>query len=78
MATRQYIRTYFSVTLQRRVCTSSAREGIARSNVSGEVYFQSQIVSIRFALEYPSIQIHVDVYDICAKKQLEPPSGKRG
>ena len=67
MVTRPYIRTYSSVTFRRRVRTSGAKEGIVRSNVSKEVYVQSQMVSIRFTLKYPSIEVHVEVRYICAK-----------
>ena len=38
METRPYIRIYSLATLRRRVRTTGAREGIALSNVSGEMY----------------------------------------
>ena len=73
MATLQYIRIYLSVSFRKPVCTTCAREGSIRSNVSRKEYVQSQVVSIRF-FKVPEYSGPCGGTIYLRKKELEPPT----
>ena len=64
------------MTLRRRVRASDATGGTAQSNVPEEERVQEQIVSIVFTPTHPSVQVHVEIHEVCAElRNSTPESG---